>query len=145
MTWEIALIYLLLVGALVSFALEKIPADVTALTLMAVLIVTGLLPAKDALSVFANPAPLTVGAMFILSAALEKCGAIDAMARNLDYIARLPYTLCLLVMVLVVGGVSACASARRSPPRSGSVSASPCSCLETPNASSLAHGRRHAH
>ncbi len=105
--WQIGIIYFLLVGAFVSFVWEKIPADVTALALMAVLIVTGLLPARDALSVFSNPAPLTVGAMFILSAALEKCGAIDAMARNLDVVARLPYALCLLVIALVAGGISA--------------------------------------
>jgi di/tricarboxylate transporter len=107
MTWEIALIYLLLVAALVSFALEKIPADVTALSLMSILLVTGLLSPEDALQVFSNPAPLTVGAMFILSAALEKCGAIDLLAHNLEKLARLPYAVFLAVMMLVVAVVSA--------------------------------------
>ncbi|MBE2215730.1 MAG: SLC13 family permease [Opitutaceae bacterium] len=107
MTWEIALVFVLLVGALVSFALEKVPADVTALTLMGVLIVTGLLPYKDALSVFANPGPLTVGAMFILCAALEKCGAIDVLARRVDRISKLPFEIVLLVLIVTVGGISA--------------------------------------
>ena len=107
MTWEIAVIYLLLVAALVSFALEKIPADVTALALMAVLLLTGLLPPDDALSVFANPAPLTVGAMFIVSTALEKCGAIDLLAHVLEKLSRLPYAMFLLVMIPCVGIVSA--------------------------------------
>jgi di/tricarboxylate transporter len=107
MTWQIALVFVLLVAALISFALEKIPADVTALSLMAVLILTGLLHPDDALAVFSNPAPLTVGAMFILSAALEKCGAIDVMARNLDGLAKLPYALFTLVMFIFVGVVSA--------------------------------------
>lgn len=107
MTWEIALVFALLIAALISFALEKLPADVTALTLMAVLIVTGLLAPEDALAVFSNPAPLTVGAMFILSAALEKCGAIDVMARGLERLAKLPYALFLVVMFLAVGFISA--------------------------------------
>ena len=107
MTWEIALVFALLIAALISFALEKLPADVTALTLMAVLIVTGLLAPDDAIAVFSNPAPLTVGAMFILSAALEKCGAIDVMARGLERLAKLPYALFLLVMFVAVGVISA--------------------------------------
>ena len=36
---QIAIVYLLLVASLVSFVWERIPADVTALTLMAVLLV----------------------------------------------------------------------------------------------------------
>lgn len=107
MTWQIALVFALLIGALISFALEKLPADVTALTLMAVLILTGLLAPDDALAVFSNPAPLTVGAMFILSAALEKCGAIDVMARGLERLAKLPYPIFLLVMFVAVGTISA--------------------------------------
>ncbi len=107
MTWEIAVIFLLLVAALVSFAMERIPADVTAIGLMAVLLVTGLLGPDDALSVFSNPAPLTVGAMFILSAALERCGAIDILAGILGRLTALPYPAFLLVMLVFVGGVSA--------------------------------------
>lgn len=100
-------VYGLLALALVSFAWEKIPADLTALALLAALLVTGLLPPDDALSVFANPAPLTVGAMFIISAALDKSGAIDAIARSLEKLARLPYVIFLLVMMVAVAVASA--------------------------------------
>lgn len=100
-------VYGLLVLALVSFALEKIPADLTALALLATLLVTGLLTPDDALSVFSNPAPLTVGAMFIISAALDKCGAIDAIARSLERTAQFPYAVFLLVMMVAVAIASA--------------------------------------
>ena len=40
----------------------------------------GLLPIESALSVLANPAPVTVGAMFMVSAGLERCGAIEIMS-----------------------------------------------------------------
>lgn len=107
MTWQIVLIFILLVAALISFAWEKVSADVTALALMGILIATGLLPYRDALSVFSNPGPLTVGAMFILCAALEKCGAIDLVARRVDRVSRLPYEVILLVLIVTVGGASA--------------------------------------
>jgi di/tricarboxylate transporter len=80
MTWEIALIFLLLAATLVSFVREKISPDLTALALFVAIIATGLLDTKTAFSVFSNPAPLTVGAMFILSAALVRCGAIEHLS-----------------------------------------------------------------
>lgn len=107
MTWEIFLILVLLVAALVSFALEKIPPDLTALTLLAVLIATGLLPTDRALHVFSNPAPITVGCMFILSAALEKCGLIDQLAGLFEGLVNLTYARFLLVLILVVALLSA--------------------------------------
>ena len=107
MTWEIALILVLLVAALASFALEEIPPDVTALTLLAVLIASGLLSMDQALQVFSNPAPITVGCMFILSAALEKCGLIDQLAALFDRVARLGYLRFLFFLILVVALISA--------------------------------------
>jgi di/tricarboxylate transporter len=107
MTWEILCILILLVAALISFALEKIPPDLTALTLLAVLIAAGLLPMERALSVFSNPAPITVGCMFILSAALDKCGLIDRLARLFEGVAQLGYLRFLFVMIVVVALVSA--------------------------------------
>jgi len=107
MTWEILLILVLLVAALVSFALEKIPPDLTALTLMAVLIGSGLLTTDEALKVFSNPAPITVGCMFILSAALEKSGLIDRLAGLFEGLTKLGYARFMLVLILVVALISA--------------------------------------
>ncbi|HEY0945964.1 MAG TPA: SLC13 family permease [Opitutaceae bacterium] len=107
MTWEIALVFLLLIAVLVSFVWEKIPPDLTALALFVVLIATGLLKPEKAFSVFSNTAPLTVGAMFILSAALVKCGAIDRLSSVVEASARLPYAVVMLALVLVVAAISA--------------------------------------
>jgi di/tricarboxylate transporter len=107
MTWEIAFIFFLLLAALVSFALEKIPPDVTALSLFAILLLSGLLSADAALTVFSNPAPVTIGAMFILSTGLEKCGLIDKMAFAMGKIAGLGHTRLLLFMMLGVAIISA--------------------------------------
>ncbi|MBK8859288.1 MAG: SLC13 family permease [Opitutaceae bacterium] len=107
MTWDIAVVFLLLAGVLLCFVWEKFPPDVTALGLLLVLIATGLLSAPDALSVFSNPAPLTVGAMFVLSAALVKCGAIDRLSVLIEGSARWPYAAVIFVMVVMVATISA--------------------------------------
>lgn len=107
LTWEITLIFILLFLALVSFATEKIPVDLTAMILFAALLVTGLLPVDQAFGVFSNPAPITVGAMFIISAALERCGAIDSLAARLQVLTKLGYTWFVFIMILAVASMSA--------------------------------------
>lgn len=107
MTWEIALIFVLLLLTLASFIWEKFPPDVTALSLFAALMLTGLLPAKEALTVFSNPAPITVGAMFVLSAALVKCGLIDRVSGLVERAGALPYPVVVFVMVVFVATLSA--------------------------------------
>ena len=61
------------------FALEVYPTEVVALTGGAVLLATGMLEPDTALSVFTNPAPWTIAAMFILSGALVRTGALNAL------------------------------------------------------------------
>ena len=107
MTWEIALVLLLLAATFAAFLWERIPPDVTAITLFVVLLLSGLLPEAKAFSVLANPAPLTVGAMFILSAALVKCGAIDRLAALLAHASGFHYFTLILIVMLGAGAISA--------------------------------------
>ena len=44
---------------------------------MSLLLVTGVLSTKEVLAVFSNEAPITVAAMFVLSAALERTGVVE--------------------------------------------------------------------
>lgn len=107
MTWEIFFVFTLLVLALASFVWEKVSPDVTALSLFSILIVSGILSTEKAFSVFSNPAPLTVGAMFVISAALDKCGVIDRLAFGLQGLSKLTYRPFILVIMLLAGLVSA--------------------------------------
>ena len=107
MTWEIALVFLLLVLTLASFIWEKFPPDLTALTLFLVLVGTQLIPTEKAFSVFSNPAPLTIGAMFVLSAALVKCGAVDRLSSLIERSSKLPYWVVIIIMVIIVSTISA--------------------------------------
>ncbi len=104
----------LLVCAMVSFVWEKIPTDQTAITIFAIILLAGYLPifhnfptADKLLSVLANPAPLTIAAMFIISAALEKCGVIESVANRFSVFAQYGYRKFLFVMTLSVAAMSA--------------------------------------
>jgi di/tricarboxylate transporter len=68
-----------------NFVREDYPPEVIAICGAALLLAVGILPVDDLLAVFANPAPITIGAMFILSGALLRTGALDAVSR---YLAR---------------------------------------------------------
>jgi di/tricarboxylate transporter len=107
MTWQIALVFTLLIGAIIAFVREKTPPDLIALSLLIIIAMTGLVPVKDVFSVFSNPAPITVAAMFVLSAALVRCGALDYLSSGIEKAAVLPFQLVLFLLVLLVAFVSA--------------------------------------
>ncbi|PJN93704.1 SLC13 family permease, partial [Amaricoccus sp. HAR-UPW-R2A-40] len=63
-----------------AFATEKYPADVTAAAGAAVFLTLGLTPVAGIGAAFSNSAPITIGAMFVISGALVRTGLLDAMA-----------------------------------------------------------------
>ncbi len=63
----------------VLFIRETYPTEVVALGGAAFMLVAGVLPVDDFTAVFSNPAPWTVGAMFILSGALVRTGALNTL------------------------------------------------------------------
>lgn len=85
---EIAFVLILVVIVFFGFLRENFPADVTALMAMAVLLLTGILSTEEVLGIFSNSAPITIAAMFVLSAALERTGVIDAGGRIISALAR---------------------------------------------------------
>ncbi len=91
-----------LVGVFYCFITEKFPAHVTAMSAMAILILTGVVKTQDALSVFSNPAPITIACMFVLSAALQKTGVIDFMGAKILKIAKINKS---LAVILLLSGV----------------------------------------
>ena len=114
MTWEIYFVFALLIFAIISFVWERISADLTSLTVFGLLLFVSLitgstqLPSMEkTLGVFSNSAPLTIAAMFIVSSALERTGAIDLITSYLRKLVRLPYRGFIFVMVIGVAAVSA--------------------------------------
>ena len=106
MTWEIGFVLGLTLVAVVLFVTEKFSTDVVAVLVMIVLLVSGILTPAEGFNGFANPATITVGAMFVLSAGLFRAGAVNFLGRALRRLARRSSTLMLLVMMLGVGALS---------------------------------------
>lgn len=105
---EIAIVLLLVGIVFFSFVREVLPADVVALLAMGALLLTGILSVPEALSVFSNSAPITIAAMFVLSAALERTGVIDAAGRLVSRLAsRASPVVAMLAMMLGVMTLSA--------------------------------------
>jgi len=114
MTWEIVTVLALVVFAFVQFVRERWPTDLTGLSVFAVLLVLSQLPfahtfpdAAKLLGVFANPAPITVAAMFVLSNALERTGALTRALTAMEDVSGLGPRGLLLVMMLATAVVSA--------------------------------------
>lgn len=79
-TWQ-APIGLAILGLMfVGFILERFPAAVVAILGACAFLFLGIIDSKQLFSVFSNSAPITIGAMFILSGALLRTGTIDAIA-----------------------------------------------------------------
>lgn len=79
-TWLPWLGLALLAGLFVLFASERVPPAVAALATASLMALIGMIDARELLSAFANPAPVTIGAMFVLSGALIRTGVIEAVA-----------------------------------------------------------------
>jgi len=105
-TWEIAFVLGLTIVAVVLFVTEKFSTDVVAVLVMVVLLVSGILTPAEGFNGFANPATVTVGAMFVISAGLFRAGAVNFLGRGLRRLARRSSTLMVLVMMLGVGSLS---------------------------------------
>ena len=104
----------LLVGALVSFLLEKVSVDITALVLLGIIfVVSGLglseeWPSQEKLfGVFSSQAPITIAAMFIISASLNRCQIIEQASELLSNYCKLGYVRFTLVLFVLVAFVSA--------------------------------------
>ncbi len=81
-TIQVAAMLAIVAAIFVAFVLERRPPDIVAMCGVALLLVLGILTPDEVLKVFGNGAPITIACLFILSAALERTGIIDAMGRT---------------------------------------------------------------
>lgn len=73
----ILILLILFVTALVLFATEWLPVDVTALGLLSALLLLGLLTPKEAFASFGSDTVLTLASLFILTRVLLRAGVIE--------------------------------------------------------------------
>ena len=67
-------------AALACFIFEWLPADITAISVMVVLMLFDLVEPQEGIEGFSNPATITVMAMFILSAGIARTGVLQRAA-----------------------------------------------------------------
>jgi di/tricarboxylate transporter len=107
MTADIIIVIVIIVAAIILFATEKLPVDLTAIIILAALLLFGIITPEEGLAGFSNPATITVGAMFVLSAALERTGVIRAMGRVSIRLFRRNFWFALGMTMVMVGFISA--------------------------------------
>jgi len=81
---ETLIVSAILLLALVLFVTELIPIDLTALVVVGLLILTGVLTPAEGFSGFSHPAPVTVAAMMVLSAGLLRTGAVAKLGQKVS-------------------------------------------------------------
>jgi len=88
---ETALVFALILAALLLFVTERLPSDTTALAVLVSLVVfepwTGVTP-TEAISGFASPATLTIVAMYMLSEGIQRTGLVGRLGAMLGRATR---------------------------------------------------------
>ncbi len=83
MTGDVAFTLIILCATILLLVFEWVPPGVTGLCAIVALILTGVLPAREAFAGLTNPAVITVASMYVLSAAIGRTGAVAAVADKL--------------------------------------------------------------
>jgi di/tricarboxylate transporter len=107
MTLEIAICLIILGCAVVTFALDRIPADVVALGVMLAVIATGLLPVEKAFAGFSSDTVLMILGLLVMSAGLVQTGVVETAGRWMFDLAGRNEAVFLPVMMASVALVSA--------------------------------------
>ena len=107
MNYEIILVFAVAICAVILFATEKLSVDLVALLIMATLLVSGVITPEEGISGFSNKATVTVAAMFVLSAALFKTGAVSYLGKITSDIFKRSYWFGMVTVMIAVGFFSA--------------------------------------
>ncbi|MDY7094477.1 MAG: SLC13 family permease [Acidobacteriota bacterium] len=75
---------LLLAATFAFFVFEVLPVEVTALCMLSLLTLSGLVSLDQAVAGFSNPGVLTIGGLFVLSHALVRTGFLEVAAERLS-------------------------------------------------------------
>ncbi len=102
--WITTIILLLTLYLLVT---EKISVALTAIGIMVLLVVSKILSPKEAVAGFANPAVITIAAMFVVSKGMMRTGGVEFLGRKVIALARGNFKIALVIILLTVAIASA--------------------------------------
>lgn len=80
--YELIVVIVLLFVVFAAFAYERLPKEMVAIGTPVLLLAFGILDVTDVLATLSNSAPFTIACMFILAAALERTGCIEALGNT---------------------------------------------------------------
>lgn len=83
MTFEGILVVLLIISALLVLVFTRVAADAVFAGVLTIIIISGIIPASDAIEGFSNEGMLTVAALYVVAAGLRETGAIQFVIKNL--------------------------------------------------------------
>ena len=106
MSVQVAIVFLLIVAAIILFSTEFFSFEITALIITGVLMASGILTIKEGLSGFSNQATITIGAMFILSEGLRQTGVLRALGAVLTFMGKQSFWLAVITIMALTGIVS---------------------------------------
>lgn len=93
---------LILLAAIYGFVSERIPPDLVSLLALLALLITSVLSPAEAFSGFSHPATISVAAVLVLSAGIERSGLLTFVARRiLGPLGKSELALTLLIMIVI--------------------------------------------
>ncbi|MCX7550077.1 SLC13 family permease [Xanthomarina sp. F2636L] len=107
MSWEIILMFLVLLITVVLFVFEIFPMDKIAFFIIVLLILLGLVTPEEGISGFSNTATIAVLALMILAIAMEENGVINWLTSGMGRIKSLPVFIMAPIFMFVTAGISA--------------------------------------
>ena len=107
LTLDGAIVLCIIAAVLVAFYRRWASPDIVALSGAGACLITGVIDAERLIGVFSNPGPVTVAAMFILTAALQRTGVMAGLADFARRSASGSGTINLLALMIAVMGLSA--------------------------------------
>ncbi|MDO6760389.1 SLC13 family permease [Tamlana sp. 2_MG-2023] len=107
MTWEIILMFIVLLVTILLFVFEVFPVDKIAFLIIISLILLGLVTPEEGISGFSNGATIAVLALMILAIAMEENGVINWLTSGMGKVKSLPLAIMAPVFMFVSAGISA--------------------------------------
>lgn len=105
-SYPILQVFTIILGGLYLFTTETLPIDMTALLIMILVIISGIITPSEGLSGFSSSATITVLCMFILSAGVERTGMINHLGHICMRFAGNSHIRQLLIISLIIGPIS---------------------------------------
>ncbi len=107
MNGEVIFVIAVLLFAVYLFVTEKLPVDLVALLVMALLLVSSIITPAEGFAGFSNSATVTVASMFILSAGLFRTGAVNFLGDLVNVLFKRNFWIAMFIVMVLVAVLSA--------------------------------------